>query len=89
MISERSDDELMGLAYNVYEQHIYRDEEQGVLGLAYQLLRWRGISLEQGVRILTRVRDEKRISGNYPTIAESNAKMWKSWNMDKIGIPRK
>ena len=89
MTSERPDDELMEVAYNVYEQHIYRDEEQGVLGLAYQLLRWCNIPLDQGVRILTRVRDEKRISGNYPTIAESNAKMWKSWNMDKIGISRK
>ena len=89
MISEQSDDELMEVAYTVYERHVNRDAEPGIQGLAYQLLRWSDVPLEQGIRILTRVRDEKKISGNYPSIAESTAKIWDSWNMDKIGIPRK
>ena len=66
-----TDDELMRMAYLVYEECVGLDNDVDLAGYAHQLQRRSDVPKEQAIRVLTRVRKEKMASGKcFPTYEE-------------------
>ena len=66
-----TDDELLPMAYRVYEDCIGLDNDADLSGYAHQLQRRSDVPKEQAIRVLKRVRKEKMASGKYfPTYEE-------------------
>ena len=60
-----TDDELLPMAYLIYEDYIGLDNDVDVSGYAHQLQRCTDAPKEQAIRVLKRVRKEKMASGKY------------------------
>ena len=80
MASLPSDIDKLSLAYSVYEHLVnHNDETIDVTSIAHHLQGQAGISKEQAVHLLTRVKKEKKASTFYPDLDISN--------VSRVGTP--